>query len=295
VTREQILLSPEELAGREDTLVFDVTVNLASPRHDGDYRSESGRPGWLRQHIPGARHVDLRTDFVDPALSFHYGHPSPASVRAELGRLGVSSGTEIALYDNGRMQWATRAWWMLRDAGIAARVLDGGLPAWAAAGFRLDSGEVPARPAVAAPTPTIPEESIAQGSLWVSKEEVRAISEGERDGTLVCALSPAHFAGAVPTRYSRRGHIPRSQNLPASSFLTEDHSFVSPARTVELAAGELASATEPVVVYCGGGISATVVALGLTLAGHRLVRVYDGSLEEWTADPDLPVTSSEPV
>jgi thiosulfate/3-mercaptopyruvate sulfurtransferase len=42
-------------------------------------------------------------------------------------------------------------------------------------------------------------------------------------------------------------------------------------------------------VYCGGGISATLLALGLVRAGRDDVKIYDGSLEEWTADPARPV------
>jgi thiosulfate/3-mercaptopyruvate sulfurtransferase len=45
----------------------------------------------------------------------------------------------------------------------------------------------------------------------------------------------------------------------------------------------------PVIVYCGGGISAAVVAHALTLGGRDQVAIYDGSLEEWTADPALPL------
>ena len=44
-----------------------------------------------------------------------------------------------------------------------------------------------------------------------------------------------------------------------------------------------------VIVYCGGGISATMDALALTRLGHPSVAVYDGSMSEWTRDPDLPM------
>jgi thiosulfate/3-mercaptopyruvate sulfurtransferase len=44
-------------------------------------------------------------------------------------------------------------------------------------------------------------------------------------------------------------------------------------------------------VYCGG-VSATLLALGLVRAGREDVRIYDGSLEEWTADPARVVEAS---
>jgi thiosulfate/3-mercaptopyruvate sulfurtransferase len=43
------------------------------------------------------------------------------------------------------------------------------------------------------------------------------------------------------------------------------------------------------LLYCGGGISASANALTLAEVGIMNVRIYDGSLEEWSADPSLPL------
>ena len=45
----------------------------------------------------------------------------------------------------------------------------------------------------------------------------------------------------------------------------------------------------PVITYCGGGVAACNNALALTCLGFDNVAVYDGSLAEWTADPDAPM------
>ncbi|WP_313466091.1 rhodanese-like domain-containing protein [Pseudomonas nitroreducens] len=45
------------------------------------------------------------------------------------------------------------------------------------------------------------------------------------------------------------------------------------------------------LLYCGGGISAAALALALTLAGETRVAIYDGSLQEWAAEPSLPLTT----
>jgi thiosulfate/3-mercaptopyruvate sulfurtransferase len=47
-------------------------------------------------------------------------------------------------------------------------------------------------------------------------------------------------------------------------------------------------ADQPVIAYCGGGISATVDLFALSLTGRDDARLYDGSLTEWSANPDLP-------
>jgi thiosulfate/3-mercaptopyruvate sulfurtransferase len=46
---------------------------------------------------------------------------------------------------------------------------------------------------------------------------------------------------------------------------------------------------DPVIAYCGGGISATVDVFALSLLGRNDVKLYDGSLTEWSADPSLPL------
>jgi thiosulfate/3-mercaptopyruvate sulfurtransferase len=80
-------------------------------------------------------------------------------------------------------------------------------------------------------------------------------------------------------------------NLPSRDLLGADHTLLPDERVSELAATALAGAESPLVIYCGGGISASLTALALTLGGRRDIKIYDGSLEEWTADPSLPVAT----
>ncbi|WP_405865989.1 rhodanese-like domain-containing protein [Streptomyces sp. NBC_01515] len=287
-------------------VVLDATALLPSPREDGDYRSASGHGTWAERHLPGSRHADLTGDLSDHEAPYHFAVPSPEALAAALARLGVGEGSEVVSYDSGGGIWAARLWWMLRAIGVPAAVLDGGLEAWAAAGRPLASGDDTdpatagrAGPSVVAsadaagalgPVPAVrPVTPVVRPDLWAGIEDVAAISRGERPGTLVCALPTGGYDGSAPTRYSRRGHIPASRSLPGRGLLDEA-GHVLP--TDELAArvgAVLDTEDSPVVLYCGGGISAAGAALALTLLGRTDVSVYDGSLEEWSKDPARPL------
>jgi PPOX class probable F420-dependent enzyme len=128
----------------------------------------------------------------------------------------------------------------------------------------------------------------ARSGRWVERGDIEAWLRGDVAASVVCALNPEAFAGEVPTRYSRRGHIPGTANLPARSLIGPDGRFRPAPELRAILAGLLADPA-PIWLYCGGGISATILGLALRELGRDDVAVYDGSLEEWSADPSLPI------
>lgn len=268
-------------------VVLDATVLLAPPRFDGDYTVLSGAQRFATGHIPGARHADLLEDLSDPRSPTHFAHLDAARLGAALACLGVARGTRVVTYDAEGGFWSARLWWVLRTAGIAAQVLDGGFAAWKAAGLPVATG-------AAAPWQAVqPWQPEVDDRAWIDKAAVEAIVLGRREGQLVCALGTDSYAGRVPTRYARRGHIPGSLNLPAHALFGPDQRYLDPVRIRAAFADLLRSPVRPIVLYCGGGISAAASALALALIGELSIAIYDGSLEEWAADPALPLTTSE--
>jgi thiosulfate/3-mercaptopyruvate sulfurtransferase len=283
-------------------VVLDATVILPAPAHDGDYRPQSARGRFGNGHIPGARHADLLEDLSDQGAAYHFARPPAARLAAALGRLGVTDTSAVVSYDSADGMWAARLWWMLRWIGVPAAVLDGGWGAWVASGGAVEhsgtDGQGGADAAVRQDRPAglhegavsphegaiIPDE---RSGMWAGKADVLEIVGGARPGSLVCALSSEVFEGTVPTRYSRRGHIPSSLSVPARTLLAPDGRLRPPGELAEAMAG--IPGRGRVTVYCGGGISAALVAHALTVVGREDVAIYDGSLEEWSADPDLPL------
>lgn len=290
MTHSTIIPAPEAVQRFRqgvDPVILDASLHLAEAQFDGDYRASSGRPAWLEARITGSQHVDLLSEWIDPGATYHFAAPSPQQLAGDLGRSGIDGKRPIWIYDRTSLMWAARLWWTLRNAGLPAAVIDGGLTAWFSAGGAIDLGE----PA-SAPEPVDPPELTDLG-LWADRWEVEAAVAGRGRSTpvLVCALSPKATWGRVPTRYSRRGHIPGSVNLPAHSLLAAEGTLAGGPDPLRLAGADLATDRE-VIVYCGGGISASLTALALVRRGLTNVRIYDGSLEEWSARPELPLVSA---
>ncbi|MGC0364555.1 thiosulfate/3-mercaptopyruvate sulfurtransferase [Rhodococcus sp. 27YEA15] len=275
-----------QLLRADGVVVLDATVHFPAPRFDGDYRPESGYGGWLDAHIPGSRHVDLMSTMSARQAALHFTRPSAEQLQSDLAEFGVEAGSTIVVYDQGSMTWASRLWWVLRNAGIDAQVLDGGIAAWAQLALPVETG------VGAAPAPASTRWNTADLGLWADKDQVAAISNGAAVGTLVCALSSEQFEGTERTRYSRRGHIPTSLNISAKSLLDDDGRLLPLPEVATRTEPVLRDRQDPVVIYCGGGVSACLTALALVSNGHGDVKIYDGSLEEWTADMAAPLVVS---
>ncbi|MBX8574016.1 sulfurtransferase [Pseudomonas cichorii] len=282
---DSILIQTGELHGilaDPTLLILDATVELAAPRFDGDYCARSGYDGWLQEHISGALHADLYAALSDPQATFSFALPNAQALATALGALGVSDQRRIVIYDRNDGFWAARLWWVLRSVGLHAQVLDGGFKAWQRAGLPQEGGPVAAQPVTL--------QTEYRDGFWIDRAGVQAVVAGERPGTLVCALSAALFDGSAVSRYARRGHIPGSLNLSARSLFDEQGRYLE-ADALRETLGSLLESKEPLILYCGGGISAAAQALALALVGRSDVFIYDGSLQEWAADPRLPMTT----
>ncbi len=277
------LVSTEWLAahlGDASLRLYDVTVHLR-PATPGPYKVESGRADYEAGHIRGAAFLDLVHDLSDTTSALNFTRPSLSALEHALGAAGIGAGMRVVAYSSGSPMWATRFWWMLRAAGVAdVAVLDGGLAKWTAEGRPVEAGRHDYAPAAV--------HGAERAGSWADKQDVlSAIGDGA-----VCtinALSPSVHSGEAPISYGRKGHIRGSTNVPYAALLAADGTFRPDAELRPLFEAVGALARKRVICYCGGGISATMDALALTRLGHEAVAVYDGSMAEWTADPDLPM------
>ena len=263
--------------------IADATVFLDRPPEGGPYTPRSGRPDYDREHIPGAVFADLIAELADPDARFPFWLPSDERAATAFGELGIGPGTHVVAYAQDNPMWATRLWWLLRYFGFDdVSVLDGGLPAWRAAGRPLSDEPTSHPPATFAPR--------RRPELLATRADIEAIIAADAPTCLINALPPHTFRGEGRSSYSRPGRIPRSVSAPAVQLFDPDTFHLRPLPELAEQLDPIgARGTDPVVVYCGGGISATIDIFALSLLGRDDVRLYDGSLTEWTADPALPV------
>ncbi|KQQ03963.1 MULTISPECIES: sulfurtransferase [unclassified Rathayibacter] len=267
--------------GRENLVVIDAGV-LFVPGFDGRYRYLSGEDQYLVEgHVPGAVFADLIEHLSDAGAAYPFSRLDPERFAAAVGALGVTDDSVVVVYDSAVGQWASRLWWLLRAAGHeSVAVLDGGLTAWRQESRPIETGHV-------APVPTAGIAVREERPLWIDKVGVERIVNGEESGALVCAVPPKEFTGEAGQR-PRRGHLPGSVSVPATRLVDRGTNTILPtARLRELFADVLGA--ERIVLYCGGGVAATADALALSLLGRDDVVVYDGSLNEWAADPEAPL------
>jgi thiosulfate/3-mercaptopyruvate sulfurtransferase len=278
-SRDEVLISAEELirsvADGDQPTILDVRWRLDRP---------DGRADYLAGHIPGAVYVSLDDDLSDHGRTGAGRHPLPsgADLQAAARRWGLRNHRPVVVYDDWNRAGSSRAWWVLTAAGIAdVRILDGGLSAWTAAGGEVRDGEAMLAPG---------DVTVGHDNLYAGMRATltaQQVSEGQVS-TLLDARAPERFTGEIEPVDPVAGHIPGARNLPSTSVLDAEGRFLADDRLTELfrTAGIVGPAA--VGVYCGSGITASVLLAALGAAGIDAA-LFPGSWSQWSSEPDRPV------
>jgi thiosulfate/3-mercaptopyruvate sulfurtransferase len=250
-------------------------------RHASSALPHAKRAEHASSHIPGAVFVDWERDFVareDP-VPIQLADADEFARRA--GELGVGDGDVVVTYDDYYGIFASRVAWAFRVHGAAACVLDGGWQTWEAEGR-------PRTDAVSEPDPALFTPAI-RPRLRRSLEDV--VAARERGATLVDARPRHLFLGE--DGLAGTGHIPGSRCLPYQELVDGATGlWAAPDALTRLARDAGIDPARPpgeLIATCGSGVSATVALLALERIGVHADGVYDGSFNEWSADPSRPI------
>ncbi len=281
----EVLASTQWLAEHLD----DPTVRIVDLRYgvradaDGTFHGASGLDAYNEGHIPGALFVDVLADLADPDDPVPRNILSPERFGALMGRLGVGDDTTVVVYDDRGGTWAARLWWALRYYGHdAVKLLNGGLTAWLA-----ESREIQTDTRVIEPAHFHPRR---RSELSATREQVQE-GIGRAEVCIVDALPAPFYAGdACLFSTHRAGHIPTAVNVPAPDNVDPLSQTLLPAEVLaDLWRNAGVSPRQQVLTYCGSGTYGAFDLFVLYPLGYENVSLYDGSWQEWGADPALPV------
>ncbi|BAU95779.1 thiosulfate transferase [Corynebacterium suranareeae] len=243
---------------REDVIVLCATMG------DADAAKESG--------IPGAFLADLEGDFSDQSAQLP--HTAPPNLVGLLEKYGINTDSTVVVYDLHGLIVAPRVWWLLRVAGLSSiGVLNGGFPAWVAAGH--DTAPL-TQPTGGGRISAEPQPDLLVGSSGVE----RAIARSSK--AVVDARSAGRFSGVEeePRPGLRKGSIPGSVNIPFTE-VADEKGFVRPAVELKKLFARRTNDAQSLVFSCGSGVTACVDAYAAIIAGYDDVVVYEGSWAEW--------------
>jgi thiosulfate/3-mercaptopyruvate sulfurtransferase len=191
-----------------DTRVVDATWFMpADPR--------SAKAMYAERRIPRAVFFDI-DDIADTESGLPHMLPAPEVFAARMRRLGIGDGSRIVVYDNHGVFSAARVWWTFRAMGHEeVYVLDGGFPAWVAAGFPVEEGSPAQR-------------GERHFTVQYRADLVRDIADMRRTleaGAPIFDARPApRFRGEAPEPRAglKGGHMPGATNVPSSSLVNAE-------------------------------------------------------------------------
>ena len=195
--------------------IVDVRHQLTDP----DY----GERVYAEAHIPGAVFMHCDRDLSGPMTGRNGRHPLPDRRRliARLGEVGIGPRTQVVVYDDAQGMIAGRLWWLLRWLGHdAVALLEGGLPAWQAAGGTLTSVVPTLLPRAFV---TRPQDLSVNADYVLERLETPHMR-------LVDARGADRFRGENETIDPVAGHIPGAVNRCFKDNLLPDGRFKPAAR-----------------------------------------------------------------
>ncbi|WP_460272686.1 3-mercaptopyruvate sulfurtransferase [Celeribacter sp. ULVN23_4] len=257
-----------------------IDASWYMPADNRDCRAE-----YEREHIPGARFVDI-DEVADLRSDLPHMLPPVEKFMSRMRALGIGDGHQVVVYDSAGIFSAPRVWWMFKYFGQEnVAVLDGGLPKWKSEG----------RPVTDIPAVIRDRHMVVETRPELVRDVTQvAASSKLGDYVIIDARSSARFKGEVPEPRPglASGHIPNSRNVPFGEVLHPDGTLKSNDELRRVFEGAGVDLTKPAITTCGSGATAAILGLALTRLGVPF-SLYDGSWAEWGMYGDLKVATGD--
>jgi len=236
------------------------------------------------EHIHGARF--LWPDWLTAnSPEGTYNPPDPKEATKILQQLGVNKNSKIVLcHAWGDVSITARMFLTLEYLGLKGQVfyLNGGLVAWKKAGLPVTK-EIPVVKkgnfVAAISNPVLVDKNYVMKSLQAKSADIV-------DARL------KRFYDGDPTGNPRDGHITGALNLPYTDMIDS----VNCIKPIDVLSKNFQAVVpdkrKEIVTYCFIGQTASVIYLTGRSLGYN-VKLYDGSMQEWSRLPELPMEKTK--
>ena len=236
------------------------------------------------EHIKGARY--LWPDWLTAnSPEGTYNPPDPKDATKVLQDLGINKNSKIVLcHAFGDVSITARMFLTLEYLGLKGQVhyLNGGLVAWKKAGFPVTK-ELPVVKKgnfVASVTnPVLVDKNYVVKSLQTKSADI------------VDARMKRFYDGD-PTGNPRDGHISGALNLPYTDMIDSTNAIKPIDVLTKNFQAVIPDKGKEIVTYCFIGQTASVIYLTGRSLGYN-VKLYDGSMQEWSRIPELPMEKTK--
>jgi thiosulfate/3-mercaptopyruvate sulfurtransferase len=268
VAKAQILVSPQWVnEHKQDPKLVVLQVSYLQFDYD-------------REHIPGSRY--LWTGWLAPdSPTGAYNMPDAKTATDVLQRLGINSDSYIVVtHMRNEVSPAARMFLTLENLGLKGKVsfLNGGLEAWKKEGYPVTK-EIP----------VVKKGNITvkPGSILVDKDYVLKTMNSDK-GVIVDARMKRYYDGE-PVGNPRDGHIKGALNIPYPDMINQTTYLFKPVDSLSYYFTPVVpDKNKEIVTYCFIGQTASVIYMTGRILGYD-VKLYDGSLQEWSRIEELPM------
>ena len=235
-----------------------------------------------RFHIPGATHLPYSAinSRNKKGVSFSVGEKQIIKI---LGLLGIQSHHHVVIYDDMGGLHASRLFWELEKIGHKKiSLLNGGLVKWI-----LSDKKVTAE----ANQPKAVQYSSSKSSYnnVATTEEILAASFNNKN-ILLDVRSKDEYIGHP--RYPRSGHIPNAKWWEWQQAVNFEKAFtLQDAETLNQQLNNLGIKNKktPITLYCRSAHRASHSYFTLRNLGYKNVKIYDGSMAEYSIIKSAPL------
>ena len=275
----QPLLTPAELASAQQATPAPVVIDIREPKL------------YAEGHIPGALNAPYgkwRGPATNPGEL-----PDVGKLTALVQSLGLTPATHAVVVSTGAdttdFGAMARVYWTLKVLGLKdLSIVNGGMKSWATDGKPVSKDT----PQVAASSyqPKLDE------SLIATREQVRQHVDLS-NAALVDSRPDAFYKGETRAPAAKlSGTLPGAQQLDFNQwFVKGSTQFVDAATAKQIADKITRKDGQDTVAFCNTGHWAATDWFGLSeMAGLPHVKLYAGSMVDWTQQPDAPAMQNQP-